>query len=152
MNPMEILRNDARDAIRKGLEALGYSGELSFQKAPEGKGILALPCFLIAKEVGKNPVETAKFLEESFLPHGFIEKAVAYGPYLNFFPDMSRFSSMVVKEILSDSDYGSGERKDERILLEHTSANPTGPLHVGRARNPIIGDTIARILRKYGYP
>jgi arginyl-tRNA synthetase len=44
-----------------------------------------------------------------------------------------------------------GEPKGVRILLEHTSANPTGPLHVGRARNPIIGDTVARILRMAGY-
>ena len=36
-------------------------------------------------------------------------------------------------------------------LLEHTSVNPTGPLHVGRARNPLIGDTLARCLRACGY-
>ncbi|HTD80928.1 MAG TPA: arginine--tRNA ligase, partial [Thermoplasmata archaeon] len=29
--------------------------------------------------------------------------------------------------------------------------NPTGPIHVGRARNPIIGDSLARILRKAGF-
>ena len=38
-----------------------------------------------------------------------------------------------------------------RVILEHTSANPNGPLHVGRARNPIIGDTLARIMRKAGW-
>jgi arginyl-tRNA synthetase len=37
------------------------------------------------------------------------------------------------------------------VILEHTSANPTDKLHVGRARNPIIGDTLARILRSTGY-
>ena len=49
------------------------------------------------------------------------------------------------------SSYGKGEPKDSRILLEHTSVNPTGPLHVGRARNPLIGDTLARCLRTCGY-
>ncbi len=56
--------------------------------------------------------------------------------------------------ILDSIDEGSlftFERKEKRILVEHTSANPTGPLHIGRARNSIIGDTIARILRKYGF-
>ncbi len=43
------------------------------------------------------------------------------------------------------------DRKNERILVEHTSANPTGPLHIGRVRNSIIGDTLSRILAKYGY-
>ena len=39
----------------------------------------------------------------------------------------------------------------EDILIEHTSANPTGPFHMGRARNPIIGDSIARLLSYYGH-
>ncbi|HET6397981.1 MAG TPA: arginine--tRNA ligase, partial [Candidatus Thermoplasmatota archaeon] len=34
---------------------------------------------------------------------------------------------------------------------EHTSANPNGPLHVGRARNPILGDTLARLYRAAGH-
>ena len=37
-------------------------------------------------------------------------------------------------------------------MLEHTSANPNGPLHVGHIRNSIIGDTLARAFRKAGYP
>ena len=36
-------------------------------------------------------------------------------------------------------------------MIEHTSANATGPFHMGRARNPIIGDSIARLLTHYGY-
>src|SRR5207302_1463453 len=36
--------------------------------------------------------------------------------------------------------------------LEHTSANPTGPLHVGRARNPFLGDALVRLLRFVGFP
>src|SRR5690606_40420021 len=33
-------------------------------------------------------------------------------------------------------------------LLEHTSANPNGPLHVGHIRNTILGDTLARCFRR----
>ncbi len=36
--------------------------------------------------------------------------------------------------------------------MEHTSANPTGPFHIGRVRNAIIGDTLARIVRASGTP
>ena len=35
-------------------------------------------------------------------------------------------------------------------MIEHTSANPNGPFHVGRARNAILGDTIVRLNRLYG--
>ncbi len=44
-------------------------------------------------------------------------------------------------------DLGSGQR----VQVEHVSANPTGPLHVGSARNGAIGDTIARLLKAVGY-
>src|SRR5207249_11789029 len=41
--------------------------------------------------------------------------------------------------------------RKERVLLEHTSANPTGPLDVGRARNPLLGDALGRLMRAAGY-
>ena len=39
----------------------------------------------------------------------------------------------------------------ERVSVEHTSTNPTGPIHMGRIRNSIIGDSIARLMARYGY-
>ena len=36
------------------------------------------------------------------------------------------------------------------VLIEHTSANPNGPFHVGRARNAILGDTLVRLHRLWG--
>ncbi|MFQ6118763.1 MAG: arginine--tRNA ligase, partial [Methanosarcinales archaeon] len=39
----------------------------------------------------------------------------------------------------------------EKVIIEHTSANPNGPLHVGHIRNSVIGDTLARIFKKAGY-
>jgi arginyl-tRNA synthetase len=37
------------------------------------------------------------------------------------------------------------------VQVEHVSANPTGPLTIGSARNAALGDTLARILRAAGY-
>jgi arginyl-tRNA synthetase len=39
----------------------------------------------------------------------------------------------------------------KRAQVEFVSANPTGPLHVGRSRGAIVGDTIARVLEAAGY-
>src|SRR5574342_81552 len=47
--------------------------------------------------------------------------------------------------------YGHLPPNGRRLLLEHTSVNPTGPLHVGRARNSLIGDALARVFRMAGY-
>ena len=73
----------------------------------------------------------------------------AKGPYINFIFG-TEYVSEAVKEAVKPG-YGSLTKKETRIVLEHTSANPNGPLHVGHIRNSIIGDTLARVFRKAGY-
>ncbi len=36
-------------------------------------------------------------------------------------------------------------------MVEHTSANPNSPLHIGNARNSILGDSLATLLEKRGH-
>ncbi|MBW9223380.1 arginine--tRNA ligase, partial [Methanothermococcus sp. SCGC AD-155-E23] len=44
-----------------------------------------------------------------------------------------------------------GRDRNKKVILEHTSANPNGPLHIGHGRNAIIGDSLKRILEFIGY-
>ena len=76
-------------------------------------------------------------------------KVDAKGPYINFFADYDKFSKIVLNSI--NEDYGKLEDKNRKIILEHTSANPNGPLHIGHIRNSIIGDSLARVLKSAGY-
>ena len=71
-------------------------------------------------------------------------------PICNITIDWNLICLKFIPEILGKN-YGKGEIQQEKILIEHTSANPTGPFHMGRARNPIIGDSIARLLNYYGH-
>ena len=71
------------------------------------------------------------------------------GPYINFFINYDNFSKQVLKSI--NEDYGKLEPKNKKVILEHTSANPNGPLHIGHIRNSIIGDSLARVLKSAGY-
>jgi arginyl-tRNA synthetase len=41
--------------------------------------------------------------------------------------------------------------KPLKVIVEHTSANPTHPMHIGTARNPILGDNLARLLKSRGH-
>lgn len=41
--------------------------------------------------------------------------------------------------------------RGQRVQVEHVSANPTGPLHIGSGRNGAIGDTLARVMRAAGF-
>ncbi|MCE7735757.1 MAG: arginine--tRNA ligase [Candidatus Heimdallarchaeota archaeon] len=61
------------------------------------------------------------------------------------------FLSSNIKSIFS-SKYGRLEiGKNKTAIVEHTSANPISPLHVGNLRNSVHGDTLARILDRLGY-
>ncbi len=145
-------RTEVSSALATVLADLKVQTPITLDKAPEGLGDLAFPCFPLAKQLRKAPDLIAKDIASRVRVGGTIEKAEAAGGYVNFhvqFDDLAR--STLETAVEAKEFYGCGESKRVRVLLEHTSANPTGPLHVGRARNPIIGDTVARITRRAGY-
>ncbi len=121
------------------------------EKPPKGVADLALPCFSLGE-----PAKTAERLAEEWRKRiskvSLIKEIKAAGPYVNFYIDSEKFSGIVLAEISrKKGKYGAGARKKERIILEHTSINPSGPIHVGRLRNSIIGDSLLRILAHSGY-
>ena len=107
--------------------------------------------FALAKQKKQAPVKIAQELVETLSKHPELTGMTieAKGPYINFI-----FGREYVNETIKAAvkpGYGSLEKKTTRVVLEHTSANPNGPLHVGHIRNSIIGDTLARAFRKAGY-
>lgn len=114
----------------------------------DGMGELGVPCFPLAKVLRKAPPAIAAELADAMDASGWVREVRAVGPYVNFFLDEARLAS----DVLGDLDAAlEPAAKPGRLLLEHTSANPNGPLHVGRARNPILGDTLGRILKASGH-
>jgi arginyl-tRNA synthetase len=109
--------------------------------------------FVEAKEHGVNPTQWARTFATQYKDQ-ILEYADARveteGPYINFHFHLT-FTAAVLREATVPG-YGSYPARSERIVLEHTSANPNGPLHVGHIRNSVIGDTLARCFRKSGYP
>lgn len=72
--------------------------------------------------------------------------------YLNVGFDKARLAERVLEEVdRMGPDYGARPTRDEVVVVEHTSANPVHPLHVGHGRNMALGDSLARLLRLYGY-
>ena len=47
--------------------------------------------------------------------------------------------------------FGRGAPKEQRVLVEFVSANPTGPLHAGGVRGAVFGDALANLLSFAGY-
>ncbi|KJS75738.1 MAG: arginine--tRNA ligase [Comamonadaceae bacterium BICA1-1] len=58
----------------------------------------------------------------------------------------------VLREVLqAGAHYGSQPDNGQRVLVEFVSANPTGPLHVGHARQAALGDAICNLLHSQGW-
>ena len=104
--------------------------------------------FRLAPCLKKSPAAIAVEIHQA-LPEDrrYVDRVEVLGPYLNFFVNQ-KFLDKVLKEALAD-DAWTGQM-NEKVIVEHTSANPDGPLHVGHIRNSVIGDSLVRILRRAG--
>ncbi len=82
-----------------------------------------------------------------------LEKVEIAGPgFINFFFKKSAWYPAIAQILTRAKEFGASEiGKDEPVLVEFVSANPTGPLHVGHGRGAAYGDSIARLLKTMGY-
>jgi arginyl-tRNA synthetase len=148
-----MLEKKASDSVGNAISALGWEEvkEIKFEEPPNpDMGDMATSvAFQLAGTLKKSPVEIAQKITEVIKIDSPFERVESTGPYINFYLDYESFSKMVLKIV--DENYGSLENKDSKVILEHTSANPNGPLHIGHIRNAIIGDCLARVLSAAGY-
>ena len=61
--------------------------------------------------------------------------------------------TFAVREVLRlGSEFGkNNDHNGESILIEYVSANPTGPLHLGHARQGALGDVLSNLMRTQGW-
>jgi arginyl-tRNA synthetase len=108
---------------------------------------------LLAPSLRSSPREVAERLGQALGERlgGDLDSFEVAGPgFLNLFVS-DGWLRQALAGVLS-ADYGSGGAvRPERVLLEFVSANPTGPMHVGHARNAAYGDALARILAWHGH-
>lgn len=103
----------------------------------------------LSKQLSDNPVNIANKIAEK-LTDIIIEKIEVANPgFLNIFLSDKAFYN-VLENIEETDDYGKGE-KNKKINIEYVSANPTGYLHIGHARNAVIGSSLSSLLRYAGY-
>jgi arginyl-tRNA synthetase len=82
-----------------------------------------------------------------------VAKIEIAGPgFINFFMRQGA-NNQVLEDILTQgAHFGQAQiGKNQRVLLEFVSANPTGPLHVGHGRGAAYGATVANLLRAVGF-
>ena len=113
-------------------------------------------CFEISKSIGEKPGDLAeKIVENIDLSDAKLVESVkvAGAGYINFHANYANLASLALETVLElGTQYGFVKTDDPvRVIVEHTSANPAGPIHIGTARNSVIGDSLARMLRARGH-
>jgi len=110
---------------------------------------------LLAPGLGAPPRELAERLGEALQRRlgASLERFEVAGPgFLNLFLADSWLAGALAGALAAGDEFGAGgARVRERILIEFVSANPTGPMHVGHARNAAYGDALARVLAFCGH-
>jgi len=147
-------RQEVEEGIADALDELDLpTDDLGIEEPPEDvRAVLASSvAFRLAGQAVAPPPEVAARLAGRIdaSEYEYVGEVTAQGPYVNFLPADRYFEDTL--RAAGKEGYGRLADRDESVVLEHTSANPTGPIHVGRARNPIIGDALRRVLDFAGY-
>lgn len=151
-------RVEVEHVLAGACSALGYDGvEIEVGPPPsEAYGDLssAIPIRL-AKSGGKKPGEIAISISEVAMGLAKKTKYVGsvsphQGGYVNFVIDRPRFLLESWNDIVS-GDLGVAKQKGKLIAIEHTNVNPNKALHIGHARNLVLGDSLVRVMRYLGH-
>ncbi|MFB5605210.1 MAG: arginine--tRNA ligase [Nitrosarchaeum sp.] len=150
------LIEEIENNIHKILDDLSISDILfTVEPAKPGFGdVSSNVSFLLAKQLKKKPKDIADMISEKYRQTSstLVSTVESHSSgYLNFFANWEKLNQLILSESYLD-EFGSIDLgKNSTIVVEHTSVNPNKALHIGHIRNIILGDTIARILKKSNY-
>ncbi len=157
MNPLAELRGECQTLLEAALEQAYPGTELpeskySLPPNPEMGELSSPACFQLARVLRQSPIKIAETLAQNIKTGKLIKNAVAVSGYVNFHVNPEEYNKLVLESVTDlDKEYGFLKTdKPGRVMVEHTSANPISPIHVGNARNSIIGDSLASLLEKRG--
>jgi len=164
INVFAEFKIQCKQALKEALEKLNLSIEIDDLPLSEPPSIelgelASSICFELGKKLGVNPVELAEKIVEkiNLIKSNFnliesIEQAG--GGYINFKLNYFLAAKKVAEAILNSEKENYGLIKTcepKKIIVEHTSVNPVHPIHIGQARNSIIGDAVSRMLKARGH-
>jgi arginyl-tRNA synthetase len=158
-----VIKDDLKQLVEAAIERAAARGDLPAVPTPEI--VLEHPARLelgdfatnialrLQKAVGRPPREVAGAITRSLeLPSSVAAVEVAGPGFVNFFLADEWLQDQVDAILVAGPEYGRVPLGNGQLVqVELVSANPTGPLHVGAARNAALGDTVCRLLEATGH-
>ncbi len=104
-----------------------------------------------AAMVLKKQGDFENFIVDFLVTHPIVESVNTIKGFINI-RLKKEFWVNVLKDILKNREIKTDlEGQGKTVNIEYVSVNPTGPLHIGHARNAVFGDVIAGIFEYFGY-
>jgi arginyl-tRNA synthetase len=144
--------------------------QISKALAPQASPILALErpkvaahgdvatnlAMQLAKQMKRPPKELAQTIIDALMADPAVTPIVASaevaGPgFINFRLSQAALIAVLDEVAAKTTQFGYRNTNHGKVLVEFVSANPTGPLHVGHARQAALGDAICRLFTADGY-
>ncbi|MDH3405121.1 MAG: arginine--tRNA ligase [Acidobacteriota bacterium] len=148
---LDRIRQELRSAVAKGIrERFGLDHDPVVEIPPRRElGDFAFPAGLhLARVLKRSPRAIAEELAASLeLPASVREARVEGAGYLNLFLDRGQAVRRLLEEDLLPP-LAAGPK----VVVEHTNINPNKAAHIGHLRNAVLGDVLARVLRRLGHP
>ncbi len=158
-----IMKEDIQKVVLKSVESIAktlnaadfpHEIEVGIPKRKEFGDFSINTAMVLAKKTGQNPRKLAELIIEN-LPEEqeelFKKVEIAGAGFINFFVKEQAIVNKLREIDEAGVDFGNAATdKGEKVLVEFVSANPTGFLHMGHARNAVVGDALSNILRASG--
>ncbi len=158
-----MIRHTISELVRDGIAAAQVAGDLPAFEIPSeqvarppkpemGDYSSSLPLKL-ASLARRPPLKIAETIAKHISAHDAISKIETAAPgFINFTLAPAWVAQQVTPILAAGTHFGDNNLgAGKRAQVEFVSANPTGPLHIGGARNAAIGDSIARLLEASNY-
>ncbi|MBU6948365.1 arginine--tRNA ligase [Staphylococcus haemolyticus] len=159
MNIIEKVKSTLIEEIKASIEKANLAEDIPEIKVEIPKdtknGDYSTNIAMVLTKIAKrNPREIAQAIVDNLdTSKANVKQVDIAGPgFINFYLDNQYLTAVIPEAINKGDKFGYAEEsKDTNILLEYVSANPTGDLHIGHARNAAVGDSLANILIAAGY-
>ncbi len=164
-----MLRDQVQATVEEAIQAAASAGELPVMEMPTPEilrpdrpehgdfstNIAMIVAAAVKKETGAkaNPRQIAQTIADRMPQNGLIGAVELAGPgFINLRLSERWLQAQVRAIVDAGENFGSIARGNgERWQVEFVSANPTGPLHFGGARNAVLGDTLSNVLIAAGF-
>jgi arginyl-tRNA synthetase len=146
-----------REALLAAAPELGLEGEpppveISMPKQKAHGDFSTNFALVVAPRVGRERRDVATTIVRHLPADLAVREVSIAGPgFINFSVTSDWLFDTLRQVAVLGAAYGRAGPTGRSVQVEFVSANPTGPLHIGHARNAVIGDAIASVLSAAGW-